>query len=561
MKISNRLTTIITIVLSIAFLVIFTVYSYRIDLTEDNRYSVSDFSKDLIKSFDSPLEITIYLNGDFNTSFYQLRKSIIDYIDDLSSFSKYKISVKHFNSDDVDTEEQRMAKFNYLIDKGLKPTEILMRDKDGNSVRKIIFPWIEIAADNQSVLVPVLKNISSLSGEENINISIENIEYEISNALNKLQKKDVQKIAFLEGHDELTEAETYQIMKSLSNYYQVDRGEIEVDASVLNDYDVIIIAGPKKPFSEIEKYIIDQCIMYGGRVIWLIDGVRLDAKQLSSEGYSPAIEADINLNDMFFRYGVKIHPVLIQDLQCASIPVNIARPKEKPQFDIKSWHYAPFLLSSDIHAVTKNVGEIKSEFVSVSSVANLNSNLSSEVLLASSSYSKIESVPTIINLNNSDIAEDSTFNVSHIPVALMVNGVFNSNYTNRIIPQGIINSLPFREQSVDTKQLFIASSSIIRNETTGIASDSTTLSLGYDRVMNTNFGNEQFIVNAVHYLAGKEELMQLRGKTYKARLLSKQINKDKRVTIQIINVAMPIILVSILAVVFSLRRRFLFKRK
>ncbi|GAB1416035.1 gliding motility-associated ABC transporter substrate-binding protein GldG [Paludibacter sp.] len=542
MKINNKLTRNVSVILLFAILAFFTFYSFRIDLTEDNRYSVSDFSKTLIGDFDSPIEVTCFLNGKLNPSFFQLRKATIDYIEELSYFAKHKISIKYFDTDNFESENQRLDVYKQLADKGLKPTEIFMRDKDGNSTRKIIFPWLEISTADKKVNVSILKNISRFSGEENISISIENLEFEITNALNQLKSKDVEKIAFLEGHGELSEAETYRIMKSLSNFYQIDRGEVNDDASVLNDYKVIIIAGPKSPFSESEKYIIDQYVMYGGKIIWFVDDIKLDVNQLASNGYTPAIESNLNLDDLFFKYGVKFHPYLLQDLQCASISVNISKQGDKPQIDLKPWHYAPFLLTSDIHPVTKHIGELKSEYASIITTVDSKSKLKSEILAASSSHSKLKLAPLIVSLDETNLSLDSTFTLSYLPVAILVEGNFESNYLNRIKPDSIVNDMPFKHNSVDTKQLFVATSSIIRNETNGLASDSTTLPLGYDKIMDVIFGNEQFVLNAIHFLAGHEDLMSLRNKIYRTRMLNKQIDKQKRATLQIINVALPILL-------------------
>jgi len=551
MKQKSSITYALTAFSALAILAFFTIYTFRIDLSEDGRYSLSSQTKELIQSFDSPLTITLYLDGDLNPAFHRLRKATVDMIDDLSKQAKHRIIVTSIDPAEADSEEERLSNYTELAARGLKPSEVYMRDKAGKSIRKIIFPWVEITADNQTIAVPLLKNIRHKSGEENINLSLENLEFEITDALNRLNNKEVQKIAFLEGHGELTEAETYQITQSLSRYYQIDRGELTNDASVLNEYKVVIIAGPQIAFSETDKYIIDQYLMSGGSIVWLTDGVRLDKQQLTATGATPVIASDLNLTDMFFRYGVRINPVLIQDLQCVHMPVNIAPKGEQPQFDLMPWHYGPLLLSSDAHPVTKNIGEIKAEFVSGISLTGQQKNLEAEVLLASSHQSKITNVPSIVSLHEIEDMDESTFNTGYLPVAVMVSGNFQSNFTNRIPPENIINKPQFREQSVKTNQLFIAGGSIIRNETSGIASDSTTLPLGYDRIMDITFGNEAFLVNAVNYLAGQNSLIQLRARTFQIRLLNKNISIQKRTTLQIINVVLPLICLILFALTFN----------
>ena len=552
MKKINVLAVFFAVFLLIIVLVYFTITPFRFDFTEDRRYSVSDYSKILMADINEPIYVNFYLNGNLNSSFYKLRKASLDLLHDLSLQTSYSIAVSHIYPLEESSEERRLAVFNRLTEKGLTPTDVYMRDKSGNSIRQTIFPWLELSYKGRSSHVSLLKNLHNTSGEENINISIENLEFEIVGAIMRLMQDDVQRIAFLEGHDELSEAETYQITKSLSHYYHIDRGKLVDDVSVLNDYAVVIVAGPKETFSEAEKYIIDQYIMYGGRVIWLIDGVRMDKNKLAIEGRTPAISLDVNLEDMLYRYGVRVQPVLIQDLQCSYLPVNIAPQHESPQFDLMPWYYGPLLLTAPYHPITKNIGELKSEFVSVIELRDspLNNQNKVSVLLASSSQSRLIGVPTIISLEDFQHEDDASFYSGYHPVAVLMEGVFSSNYKNRMIPPDVRHAPLFKEESFNTKQLFIAGSSIIRNETNGVASDTTTLALGYDRIMNVSFGNDNFFVNAVNYLAGNTSWLKLRNKEYKIRLLNQHISKEKRTILQVVNIILPLFLILCGALLF-----------
>jgi ABC-2 type transport system permease protein len=539
----------------LSVLAFFTFYTFRIDLTEDNRYSISPYTVQLINNLNQPVHITLYMNGDLNPAFHRLRKATIDIIDDLSKHTKFAVSTTYVNPSQAGTEEERLQIFSDLAARGLTPTEVYMRDKEGKSMRKIIFPWMEIETGTRKIAVPLLKNLRDKSGEENINISIENLEFEIADALRRLTLKKVRKIAFLEGHGELSEAETYEITKSLSRYYQIDRGALNKNASVLNNYPLVIVAGPQTAFSEEDKYILDQYIMYGGSILWLIDGVKYDKQQLAEKGFTPVIEADLNLQDMFFRYGVRIQPVVIQDLQCVNTPVNIAPKGEQAQFDWMPWHYAPLLLSSDIHPVSKNTGGILSEFVSEISTIGKPKYLEKEVLLASSHQSKVTVAPAIASFHAAQDNDPNTFHSSHLPVAVMISGSFRSNFNNRIPPGDLFIERPFIPVGIHTRQLFIAGSSIIRNETTGITSDSTCLPLGYDRTTGFTYGNEQFLINAVHYLTKQEELIELREKSIKIRLLNQRISSQKRTELQIINIALPFVCLMLFAFIFNYCRK------
>ena len=363
MKIRNSQDLIFLICLIVLAIISF-LYFFRIDLTSDKRYSISDQTKTLMEKTDSPLQVTVYLDGDLNPGFLRLKNSTTELLDELSVYSNNSIDVKYQDPSLADSPDQREKKYAELQSKGLLPTAVYERDKEGKSIQKVIFPWIEMTYKGKKVQVCLLKNIQGNSGEDNLNISIENLEFEITDGIRRLVNTEVSKIAFLEGHGELSEAETYDISKSLSKYFQVDRGVIENNASILDNYKVIIIAKPIKPFSESDKYIIDQYIMNGGRVLWLLDGVRVSKENLSTSGLSPALELDLNLNDQLFRYGVRINPVILQDVQCATMPINIAPANATPQFEPSPWYFAPLLLTSPDHPVTRNIAEVHSEFCS-----------------------------------------------------------------------------------------------------------------------------------------------------------------------------------------------------
>jgi len=512
---------------------------FRIDLTSDKRYSVAEQTKSLMENTDSPLKVVVYLDGDLNPGFLRLKKSTAELLDELSVYSHNGIDITYENPSLADTPDQREKKYAELQSRGLLPTAVYERDKEGKSIQKVIFPWIEMTYKGKKVQICLLKNILGNSGEENLNISVENLEFEITDGIRRLVNTGVSKIAFIEGHGELTEAETYDISRSLSKYFQIDRGIIASNATILDNYKVIIIAKPTKPFSESDKYVIDQYIMRGGRVLWLIDGVRISKENLSATGLSPAIELDLNLNDQLFRYGVRINPVLLQDVQCASVPVNIAPPGATPQFEPTPWYFAPLLLASPEHPVTRNITEVRSEFCSGIDIVGDNKMVKSDLLLATSDNTHIVGTPTTIDISQKIKSDDKVyFNEVYVPVAVALEGVFESDFANRMIPKGLTNTLPIKKMSFNTRQIVVADGDIIRNEST--AKDSTTIPLGYDRYMNQQFGNKDFIQNAVLYLADNEGWMQLRSRTLKLRLLNKKITNEDRITWQLINVLVPI---------------------
>lgn len=527
-------------------------FFFRIDLTSDKRYSIAPQTKLLMQQIQEPLEITVYLEGDLNPGFLRLKKATAELLEELSIYAKRKITVRYENPSAAASAAKREEKYAELEQRGMTPTAVYERDKEGKRIQKIVFPWAELTYGNRTVTVNMLKNIRGNSGEQNLNISIENLEFELTDAIRILTTKEINKIAFIEGHGELSEEETYDISKALSKYFQIDRGVLSDDASILNDYKVIIIAKPTEPFSETDKYIIDQYIMHGGRVLWLVDGVRLAREELSVTGISPAIELDLNLKDMLFNYGARINPVLLQDAQSVNIPVNIAPPNESPHFEPMPWIYAPLLLTSYIHPVTRNITEVKAEFCSSVEVVGKNTQLQAYLLLATSDNTHIVRTPGTVDLNElAEINDKNYFNTGYVPVAVSLEGIFSSVFANRMQPKGLTNTLPQRKESIETRQIVVADGDIIRNEIAG----AEIIPLGFDRFMNQQFGNRDFIQNAVLYLADRDGWMDLRSRTIKLSLLNKKATQENRAFWQIINIAIPLVLLLIFGFVYQIIRK------
>jgi ABC-2 type transport system permease protein len=549
-------TNIILIATLVVLVALSSIFFFRIDLTSDKRYSISPLTRQLMKSTKAPVHVTVYLDGDLNPGFQRLKQSAVDMLQEMGVYAGDELTVDFENPSAAGSAGEREKKYGELSAQGMTATAIYERDKEGKAIQKIVFPWIKMRYNDKSVVVCLLKNVHGNSGEENLNISIENLEFEITDGIRRLTNTTIPKIAFIEGHGELTEAETYDISKALSRYFQIDRGVLGGDANILNQYKAIIVAKPQQPFSESDKYIIDQYIMNGGRVLWLLDGVRVSKESLSKSGLSPAIELDLNLTDQLFKYGVRINPGLLQDVQCASVPVNIAQAGAQPQFEPSPWFYAPLLLTSTEHPITKNITEVRSEFTSALEVVGNHQAISASLLLATSDHSHIVAVPSTIDLSNMPKANDKAyFDKQYLPVAVLVEGSFSSDFENRLRPKEIVSAPAFMGKSKNTKQIVVADGDIIRNETNGIASDSTTLPLGFDRYMNQQFGNRDFVLNSVLYLTDDAGWLGLRSRTLQLRLLNKSVVSEERLFWQCVNVGLPLLLLLAGGVGYGLYRK------
>lgn len=528
---------------------------FRIDLTSDKRHSVSQPTKQLMAGLNEEVEVTIYLDGDMNSGFLRLKRSVAELLDELSIYAPEGITYSFTNPTSLPQEEQKQL-MQLFAENGISPTTIYERNRDGKSVQRLLFPWLKISYGDKQQWVSLLKNIKGNSGEENLNISIESLEFQLTDALRLLTQKEIQKIAFIEGHGELSDYNTWDISLALSRYFQIDRGVLGTDASVLDDYKAIIIAAPTQPFSEKDKYIIDQYIMRGGRVLWLIDGVRLDENSLSTMGMSPTIPMDVNLTDMLFRYGVRVNPMIVQDQQCLLVPVNVASSGEPAHFEPMPWYFAPLLLTSPNHPVSRNLPQVTGTFVSCLDMVGQNDNLRRDVLLATSNATHIISAPAAINVEEIELTPDY-FNLAYVPVAVALDGVFPSLFAHRLMPQNITNAPAKLKESVPTKQIVMASGSFISND----IQDGQPLPVGYDRYTQTQFGNRDFFVNALLYLTDDQGWINLRNKQLKIRLINKNIATNARLPLQLINVGMPLLLLAIFGVVFLWMRRRVYRHR
>lgn len=527
---------------------------FRVDMTADKRYSISQPTKGLLQRIEAPIDVTLYLDGELNSGFLKLKNGVIDLIDEFKQYSKEDIDLQIENPNDF-SQDQLTQFYQTLYQHGLTPTEVNERDRDGKLTKQTVFPFVNIHLDNRSLFVPLLQNVRGKSGAENLNASVETLEYRFTDALRRLTTQHPVKIAFIEGHGELPEPYVYDVELAFSQYFQVDRGVIGKDASMLDEYKAIVIADPKDKFSETDKYIIDQYIMRGGRVLWVIDGVQISDDGLSTDGFTPAIPLDLNLTDMLFRYGMRVNPVLIQDQQCLSVPVNISNDPSAPDYQPMPFYYAPLLLTSFDSPVSKNVSQIMSSFSSTVDLVGDGDGQHREFLLATSNASRLVPVPAKIDLMEIDL-EKTLFQHSYLPVAACVDGKFNSLYQHRVKPDSIVNDKPLLASGV-SRQIIIASGSVIRNE----VQKGEPLPVGYDRMTGMRFGNRDFILNAMLYLTDDEGWIDLRNKEITLRLLNTNISRNSRRRIQAVTIAVPLVLLGIVALFTLLFRQRRYAKK
>ncbi|MBO4806176.1 MAG: gliding motility-associated ABC transporter substrate-binding protein GldG [Paludibacteraceae bacterium] len=555
---AKKIVHIVLLILStVALYFISEKFFFRLDLTSEKRYSISDNTKRLLEGLEKPLNIKIYLDGDLNPGFLRLKRATKEMLDEFSAYCGSDIDYEFINPSSGATNAEREKNYTELEKRGMRGTMVYDRDNEGKAIQKIIYPWAEINYDGKTLPVCLLKNVAGNSGEENLNISIENLEFGLTDVIRMLYNREVQKIAFIEGHGEFPEPLVYDASQGLSHYYQVDRGSITNDVNILDGYKAIIIAGPESKFTEQEKYVIDQYIMKGGKVLWLLDGSRISLDSLSTNSQTIGIINEVNLEDQLFTYGVRINPVLVQNVQCALVPVNMAREGDQPKYEPSSWYYSPLLMTSPEHPATRNLTPVKSEFTSSIDFVGSELNVKREVLLATSPGSHIQSVPSIVSMDVINVEKNAQyFNISsRIFVGVAEEGIFPSVFRNRLIPEGIQTKEKTLTESKPTKMVFVADADIIRNDVQGSGENMNILPLGFDRYMNQQFGNKDFILNAVNYLTDDDGWMELRNREIKLRLLHKPSVIGLRTFWQTANMVSPLLLLGLFGGIFLFIRK------
>ena len=531
----------------------------RWDMTDDKHYSLSDASKNLLRGTDTPIEVQLLLGGDLNAGFRRLKKATEETIEEMGVYGKLKI--KNYELQSISSDS--------LTAMGLRPIVIHEREQNGKTAQTTVYPYALMTYKGKRAVVTLLKNTRGLSGEENLNASIEQLEFAFMEALQLLQQTETPRIAILEGHDEPDEAHTYDLMSALSRYFAVDRGQIDerplrsktkdrdevaqrpINIHILDGYKAVLIIDPHRAFSEQEKFVIDQYIMRGGTVLWAVNGVQFSEKVLQSEGFTPIIALDLGLTEMFFKYGIRVNPSLVQDIQCLPIPVDVSNDPQQPNFQPVPWTYAPLLLTSQGSPITRNMGQVMSTFVSPIDAVGGEDGIEKRILLATSTASRVTATPGEVNLNDMN-PDMNQFVYQYVPIAVSMEGEFTSAFAHRMIPEGIQSDEAIRKQSAKTRQIVIGSGSILMNET----QKGQVLPMGYDRYSGMQFSNRDFITNAVLWLTDSEGLIGLREKNVVLRLLNDKRAHEKRTEVQLISTISPIAILSLIAgIVYIIRRR------
>ncbi len=529
---------------------------FRLDLTSEKRYTISEDTRSILKNLNDVVFIRIYLDGELNIPLQNFQKNIVELLDEFKIYGRSNFDYELVDPfENLSEQEQENVK-NELSEKGFKVTQIEQRKKDGSRLRKLIIPGAMVIYNGVEIPVNMLLNNPRKSAEENLNNSKESLEYNLISTIKNITAENTDKIAFIEGHGEWPSPFVGDIMSELSKTFQIDRGAINGKPGIMDNYKAIIIAGPILEFSEQDKYVIDQYIMHGGKVLWLLDAVNVNLDSIAM-GYSVALPNQLNLEDMLFKYGVRLNTNIIQDAQSSNLMVNVALQEEQPKFQPEQWIYYPLITPKKSNTITNNLNRILLKYAGNIDTISARSNIRKTPLLTSSIYSKIQTIPRVIEL--SEIATPITqmdFDAPNQLMGVLLEGKFESVFKNRMLDEYFETSPPNRmDESVENKMVVIADADIIRNEVVRTPQGPQVIPLGYDRITSNTYGNKDFLLNVLSYLTDDANLLNLRGREFQLRLLDRKKIIEQRLKWQIINVLLPILIIILAGIIYSAVRK------
>jgi gliding-associated putative ABC transporter substrate-binding component GldG len=530
-------------------------YFHRFDLTSDHRYTLSPTTLKIIKEVKEPLIIDVFLKGEFPGEMKKLQTETQQILEE---FKAYNSNIVFQFANPLEEEEKRDATIQAFLDRGLTPINVTLNDK-GKQTQEVAFPWAIATYHGRDLNVPLLKNIMGASTAEKVVSSVQHLEYAFTNAINTVTKKEHKKVIIIKGNDELDDQYIFNFIKSVKENYLIAKFPLDsininptAGLQFLKKYDLAIIAKPKKPFSDEQKQVLDQFIVNGGKAIWLVDPVHMEMDSLNNEtGTNLAFPIDLNLNDMFFKYGIRIHPALIKDLQASPIVLETGEPGTGTQKIKLPWYYSPMVYPSQNtkHPISSNLDAIKFQFASP--IETLKNDINKTILLQSSQYSKLVGTPTEVSLRmvSEELTPKDFYGYGNYPVAVLLEGKFHSVYENRILP---FKDATYKNIGKNSKMIVISDGDVIKNELDKKGND---VELGLDQRTGFFYGNKEFLMNCVNYLLDDNGLINIRSKVVNLPILDKEKVYDNYTIAQIISVGLPLIILGIFGLLFTFLRK------
>ena len=541
------------------------VFHARFDLTKEKRYSLSKATKNLLSKLDDRVDIEVFLKGEFPAGFRKLANSTRDFLELLQDRNRSRVHFKFVSPLD-EMPGTPVLYGDSLTRLGAIPINLTVRKKAGES-SNIIFPAALIHYKGRQALVNLYPGASGRISQEEINTAESLMEYQFAKTLDKLIASRKPSIAYATGNGEPTDGRVENLAETLSSDY--DFGMIDIARQpVIPGADVLLIVKPTITFSEDEKLKIDQYVMHGGKLLCFIDNLIAEQDSLAFKPETIAFDRNLNLTDLFFRYGLRINTDLVMDLQCDLIPFVVGGTPENPQFEFLHWNYYPLLIPVN-NKVNRNLGYIAGRFVN--SIDTIQAEgITKTPLLVSSPHSRIISTPALISLNeNKNVPEDENFKRNGIPAAMLLEGKFTSIYRNRISTAQkdslAAHGMEFAEQSPENRLIVAGDGDMVFNDYTP---EQGPLPMGWNKYTYTEYvkqtssgrlfipvANREFLINCVEFLVNNAAISETRNKEIVLRLLDgRKVSKNKSLW-QFINIGLPVLLVILLGLIYQQVRK------
>lgn len=534
------------------------VWHSRIDLTNENRFTLSDVSVKLLQKLNEPVTVEVFLKGHYPSGFRKLSASTQDVLREFKEVAGTKIQYR-FISPDETLPGTSMKYGDTLAGIGLFPINLTSQVEQGQQ-QQFVYPFALVHYKEKSIPVTLyqgktpLINFQELSGAEAL------LEYNFINAISKVTQLTKPTVAYAMGNGEPNDIRIYDLMERyLKADYDLQACNLVDDPFIPGDFKVLLVVKPTLPFTEAQKLKLDQYVMNGGKILWFIDRLNAEMDSLQLKNEVIAYDRDLQLNDLFFKYGVRQNADLVMDLQCDYLPFDV---NGNGQFEFLPWNYFPVFEGNNNHPINKNLGFVVGRFVNSIDTVEAE-GISKTILLSSSANSRTISTPALISgKENVNAPEDAKFNKTHIPVAVLLEGKFISLYRNRL-SQAMRDSLarydqPYLPQNVSGTKMIVVSdgdmvlNSVFKNNPLPMGANPFT----YGSQRDIPFANGNFLENCMEYLVNENNLMEAKSKEYVVRLLDSKKVKQEKTTLQIINIIVPVLTVILFALLFGwLRKR------
>ena len=528
-------------------------FFFRLDLTQDKRYTLSKTSLSILEEVKEPLIVDVFLKGDFPGEFKKLQTETQQLLEEFKAYNR-DITFQFVNPIEDETDQEAIMQS--FMERGLTPINVSVNEK-GKQSQAMVFPWAIVTYKGKSTKVPLLKNLMGASTAEKVNSSVQHLEYAFANAFNTVVKDKQKKVAVIKGNGEMHDLLMADFIKQVRENYYIGTFTLDSVAkkpqeslAYLKKYDLAIIAKPTEQFSDEEKQVLDQYIINGGKTLWLVDQVNMEMDSLYNDsGTSLAFPNDLGLNDMFFKYGIRIRPDLIKDEYATPIKLATGQQGSSTQYTQYLWKYSPLIFPDFEHPITKNIEKIKFEFANPIEI--LKNDISKTVLLSSSKLSRPVGTPVEVSLTS--VTEEPNpgeyANKGKMPVAVLLEGKFHSMYENRVLP---FDDKTFATTGKSSKMIVVSDADVAKNQ---LDKNFQPLELGYDKWTSVLYGNKDFMMNCVNYLLDDNGLINIRSKDVSLPMLDVEKVQENYTSSQILTVGLPIVILALFGVLFTYLRK------